>query len=314
MAHILITGGAGFIGSHLATAMVEQGHRVSVFDNLSTGHIENLAHLGDRVNFVEGDICNPDDCHSVCRDVEFVFHQAALGSVPKSVDEPQPSHDTNINGTFNMLRAAVDCKVRRFIYAGSSSAYGDAEVSPKHEQLLPNPLSPYAVQKLTSEYYCSAFFHCYGMESLVLRYFNVFGDRQDPNSRYAAAIPAFATAILRGESPTVYGDGEQSRDFTHIDNVVAGNLLAMRVDRAHGETINVSCGDQITVNQVIEAINKLLGANIKPNYVDPRPGDVLHSCADITLAKSFLRFEPVVTFEQGLQRTIDYYKSLVNAT
>lgn len=313
MAHILITGGAGFIGSHLATAMVEQGHRVRVFDNLLTGHIENLSHLGDRIDFVEGDICNPDDCHRVCRDVEFVYHEAALGSVPKSVDEPQPSHETNINGTFNMLRASVDCKVRRFIYAGSSSAYGDTEVSPKHERLQPNPLSPYAVQKLTSEHYCGAFSRCYGLESLVLRYFNVFGDRQDPNSRYAAAIPAFAMSILRGESPTVYGDGEQSRDFTHIDNVVAGNILAMTVKQAQGETINLACGDQITVNQVITAINQLLGTDIKPNYVDKRPGDVLHSCADISLAKSFLGFKPVVSFEQGLQRTIDYYKSLANA-
>jgi nucleoside-diphosphate-sugar epimerase len=310
MASILVTGGAGFIGSHLATRFVEMGHRVRVFDNLSTGKRENLAHLGGRVELVEADLRDADACRRACEGIEFVFHEAALGSVPKSVDEPQPSHDVNINGTFNVLRAAVDRKVRRFIYAGSSSAYGDAEESPKHEGLVPRPLSPYAVQKLAGEHYCAAFTTCFGLETITLRYFNVFGERQDPQSQYAAAIPAFVTAILRSEPPTIYGDGEQSRDFTYIDNVVDGNVMAMKVARTSGETVNLACGGQITVNQVIAAINRALGTNVKPRYVAPRAGDVKHSCADIRLAERFLGFSPSVGFEEGLQKAIEYYRRL----
>lgn len=313
MTEILVTGGAGFIGSHLATRFVEMGHRVRVFDNLSTGKRENLAHLGGQVEFVEADLRDADACLRACGGVEFVFHEAALGSVPKSVDEPQPSHDVNINGTFNMLRAAVDRKVRRFIYAGSSSAYGDSEVSPKHEGLIPRPLSPYAVQKLTGEHYCGAFSTCFGLETITLRYFNVFGERQDPKSQYAAAIPAFVTAILRGEPPTIYGDGEQSRDFTYIDNVVDGNVLAMTVARTRGETVNLACGGRNTINQVIAAINRALGTNVKPRYVAPRAGDVKHSCADIELAKRLLRFQPSIGFEEGLRRAIDYYRGMANS-
>lgn len=310
MANILVTGGAGFIGSHLVTNLIEQGHRVRVLDNLSTGHTKNLSHLRDRFEMFEGDICDMAQCQQACKDIEIIFHQAALGSVPKSVDEPLPSHNTNCGGTFHMLKAAVDHKIRRFIYAASSSAYGNSEESPKYEKLLPIPMSPYAVQKLTGEYYCKAFYECYGLETMSLRYFNVFGNRQDPNSLYAAAIPAFVVAILHNQSPTIYGDGNQSRDFTHIQNVVDANMLAMNVKHVHGESINVACGSAITINQVIDSINRLLGTNVKPNYVEPRAGDVLHSCADITLAKTILNFMPEVSFEEGLKQAIDYYKSL----
>lgn len=310
MAIVLVTGGAGFIGSHLATRLVELGHKVRVLDNLSTGHLKNLAHLDGEIDFLEADLRDVNACKSACSGVEFVFHEAALGSVPKSIDDPQTSHDVNINGTFNLLKAATQAKVRRVIYAGSSSVYGDSAESPKHEAIIPQPLSPYAVQKLTGEYYCSVFTKCFGLDSITLRYFNVFGARQDPASQYAAAIPAFVTAILRGESPTVYGDGEQSRDFTYIDNVVDGNLLGMKAERTGGAVVNVACGGQITINETIAAINRSLGTNIKPKCVAPRAGDVRHSCADIRLAKKILNYHPKIGFEEGLQKSIDFYKRL----
>ncbi len=310
MAKILVTGGAGFIGSHLTTRLVEQSHQVRVLDDFSSGRRQNLEHLRERFELIEGNMCDPKTCADACRDVEFVFHQAAIPSVPKSVDDPVPSHDANINGTFNVFQAAVERKVKRVIYAASSSAYGDCEVSPKHEDLKPDPLSPYAVQKYMGERYARAFFQCYGLETISLRYFNVFGPRQDPKSTYAAAIPAFVTAILRGEAPTVYGDGEQTRDFTFIDNVVHGNLLAMNAKTTRGEAVNVACGDQISVNQVVDAINRSLKTDVKPQYVPRRAGDVVHSCADVTLAEKLLGFEPQVSFEEGLRRAIDYYSSI----
>jgi nucleoside-diphosphate-sugar epimerase len=224
------------------------------------------------------------------------------------VEEPQASHDVNINGTFNVLRAAVEQKVKRVVYAASSSAYGDSEESPKHEQMVPAPLSPYAVQKCAGEHYCRAFSECFGLETIALRYFNVFGARQDPASQYAAAIPAFTVAILNGQPPTVYGDGEQTRDFSYIDNVVHGNLLAMEAAKTLGEVVNVACGDKISVNQVIAVINRVLGKNVTAHHVETRPGDVRHSCADITLAKELLGYEPQIGFEDGLRRAIDYYK------
>lgn len=310
MANVLVTGGAGFIGSHLATRLVKLGHMVRVLDDFSTGRRENLSHLADGFELLEGDMRDPAICDQACREIAFVFHQAAIPSVPKSVDDPQPSHDANINGTFNILRSAVRCKVGRVIYAASSSAYGDSDVSPKHEGLKPEPLSPYAVQKHAGEQYCRAFSECYGLETISLRYFNVFGARQDPRSQYAAAIPAFVTAILRGEQPTVYSDGDQTRDFTHIDNVVHANVLAMDVSKTHGEVVNVACGGQVTVNQVIAAINQALGTDVQPCYAPARPGDVRHSCADVSLARTLLGYEPQVSFEEGLNRAIDYYRSM----
>jgi UDP-glucose 4-epimerase len=239
-----------------------------------------------------------------------VFHEAAVPSVPKSVDDPQTSHDANINGTFNVLRAAVARKVRRVIYAASSSAYGDTEVSPKNEGIRPDPLSPYAAQKLAGETYARAFFACYGLETISLRYFNVFGARQDPASQYAAAIPAFVSAIIRGTPPTVYGDGEQTRDFTYIDNVVHANMLAMDVDRTSGQCVNVASGGAVSVNQAIATINRVLGTNVRPRYAPARTGDVRHSSADIRLARELLGYQPIVDFEEGLRRAIEYYKEL----
>lgn len=310
MANVLVTGGAGFIGSHLTTALVERGHAVRVVDDFSSGKRENLAHLAGRIELLEGDLRHPAVCVEACRDMDFVFHEAAMPSVPKSVEDPLTSHDVNINGTFHLLRAAVACEVRRVIYAASSSAYGDTEVSPKHEDLRVDPLSPYAVQKLTGETYGRAFYECYGLQTISLRYFNVFGTRQDPANQYAAAIPAFVTSILAGRPPTVYGDGEQTRDFTYIDNVVHGNLLAMEVEKTTGQTVNLACGGSISVNAVIATINRLLGTNIRPEYVPPRAGDVRHSCADIRAARELLGFEPIVEFEDGLRRAIDYYRRL----
>lgn len=310
MANVLVTGGGGFIGSHLVTRFVETGHTVRVFDNFSTGNRANLAHLAGRVEILEGDLRHPDACAKACRDIEFVFHEGALPSVPKSVENPVDSHEVNVNGTFNILQAAAKAKIRRVIYAASSSAYGNSEESPKHERIVPAPLSPYAVQKLTGEHYGRAFYECFGLETVSLRYFNVFGPRQDPKSQYAAAIPAFVTTLLRGQSPTVYGDGEQTRDFTFIDNVVHGNELAMKAKRTRGESVNLACGARVSVNQVIGEIQRLLGTSIKTKFVDRRPGDVLHSCADITLSRQLLGFEPVVSFEDGLRRAIEYYKAM----
>lgn len=310
MAKVLITGGAGFIGSHLASRLRELGHEVRVLDDFSTGKRDNLLPLEGQFELVEGDLRDRATCERACDGIEFVLHQAAIPSVPKSVDDPLPSHDVNVNGTFNLLLACVEKKVKRFIYAASSSAYGDTEVSPKHEGIRPDPLSPYAVQKFTGECYARSFFQCYGLETISLRYFNVFGSRQDPRSQYAAAIPAFVTAILRGESPVVYGDGEQTRDFTYIDNVVHGNVVAMKASATRGEAVNIACGDRISVNQVIKAINEQLGTHVKPQYVPQRTGDVLHSCADISLAGSLLGFVPQVSFEDGLGRAIDYYRSI----
>lgn len=313
MPNVLVTGGAGFIGSHLTTHFVEAGHNVRVLDDLSSGNRANLAHLEGRFELMEGDIRRPDQCRAACSDIDFVYHEAAIPSVPKSVDDPQSSHDVNVNGTFNMLRAATDAKVRRFIYAASSSAYGDTVESPKHEGIRPEPLSPYAVQKYAGECYLRAFFECYGLETISLRYFNVFGPRQDPASDYAAAIPAFVTKLLSGQPPTVYGDGEQTRDFTYITNIVHANALAMDVDKTSGQAVNAACGDQISVNQTIATINALLGTDIKADYVAPRAGDVKHSCADASLAKELLGFAPQVTFEEGLRLAIDYYRDLAES-
>lgn len=309
MANFLVTGGAGFIGSHLVRRLVTDGHRVRVIDNLSTGKTARLTDVLDDVEFVQGDLRDPAACASACRKIEVVFHQAALASVPRSVEDPEAFHDANINGTFRLLVAARGAGCRRVIYAASSSAYGDQPDQPKHEAMLPAPLSPYAFTKLAGEYYARVFHACYGLETLSLRYFNVFGPHQDPASQYAAAIPAFVSAILRGRQPVVYGDGEQTRDFTHIDNVVEANLLAARAQGAHGEVLNIACGQSISINQVIAAINGLLGRNITPRYEPPRRGDVRDSQANIALARTLIGFSPGVMFEEGLSRTIEWYRT-----
>lgn len=308
MPKYLVTGGAGFIGSHLVEHLVRAGQSVRVLDNFLTGKRANLESLLGKIELFEGDIRDADVCRQACHGVDVVFHQAALPSVPVSVADPVTSHNCNVNGTLNVLVAARDAKVRRLVYAASSSAYGDAPTSPKVETMPSLPLSPYAVQKLAGEMYARAFAVCYGLETISLRYFNVFGPRQDPKSQYAAAIPAFVTALLRGQPPTIYGDGEQTRDFTYIENVVRANLAAAAAPKVNGEVVNVACGESISLNRTIAKINELIGGTIRPIYAPARQGDIKHSMADISAARQLIGFEPAVGFEEGLRRSIDWYR------
>ncbi len=304
----LVTGGAGFIGSNICGKLVSQGHFVRVVDNLLTGKKANLTGIIDKIEFIEADMGDPDVARRAMDGIDIVLHQGALPSVPRSVDDPAATHRHCVDATFTLLLAARDTKVKRFVYAASSSAYGDTPTLPKVETMVVNPLSPYAAAKLMGEYYCSVFYKVFGLETICLRYFNVFGPNQDPSSQYAAAIPAFVTAILKNESPTVYGDGEQSRDFTYVDNVVEANLLAAKAKQTKGEVVNIACQQAVTVNEIIGMINKLAGKDIKSIYVPSRPGDVKHSLADISLAKKLLGYKPVVPFEQGLQKAFDWYR------
>jgi UDP-glucose 4-epimerase len=306
----LVTGGAGFIGSHIVSALVERGDRVRVLDNLCTGNRRNLDHVASRVEFVEGDLVNRRDVERAVDGVEVVFHQAALASVPRSVDAPLDTNAACVTGTVTLLDMARQSGVRRVVFGGSSSAYGDQPVAAKHEKLLPAPLSPYAAAKLAGEFYCQAFNATYGLETVTIRYFNVFGPRQDPQSQYAAVIPKFVTAMLAGRRPTIFGDGKQSRDFTYVDNVVSGNLLAADAPAAVGRTINVACGQSYNLLGLVEGINRALGTKIEPNFEAARAGDVRESLADISLAREVLGYEPVVEFNEGLRRTIDYYRNL----
>ncbi len=308
MKKFLVTGGAGFIGSNICKRLVSQGCFVRVVDNLLTGKKTNLANIIDEIEFIEADMGDEDVARSAMKDIDFCLHQGALPSVPRSVDNPAATHQHCLNATFTLLLAARDAGIKRFVYASSSSAYGDTPTLPKVETMSPNPLSPYAASKLAGEYYCSVFSKVFGLETISLRYFNVFGPHQDPTSQYAAAIPAFVTAILKDEQPTVYGDGEQSRDFTYVDNVVEANLLATRARKTSGEVVNIACGQAVTVNETIEIINELVDKNIKPIYADPRPGDVKHSLADISLAKKLIAFKPKVSFRDGLQKAIGWYR------
>ena len=309
MANYLVTGGAGFIGSHIVERLVADGQKVRVLDDFSSGKRANLTPFAAKIEVVEGDLRRPEDCRRACDGIDFVFHEGAVPSVPKSVADPVTSHQANVDGTFNVLMAARDARCKRVIYAASSSAYGDQPELPKRETARPSPLSPYAVNKLVGEHYLRAFFLCYGLETISLRYFNVFGPRQDPKSQYAAAIPAFVTAIMKNEPPTICGDGEQTRDFTYIDNVVHANLLAAKAARTEGQVVNVACGDRVTVNQIIKLINDLLGKRVVPKYVPARAGDVKHSLAAIDLARQVLGYEPVVPFGEGLRRAIEWYKN-----
>ena len=309
MRTFLVTGGAGFIGSHIAAALVARGDRVRVLDNFCTGNRENIAALGKGVEFVEGDLAKASDIARAVDGVEVVFHQAALASVPRSVDTPLDTNDACVTGTVMLLDGARKGGVRRVVFAGSSSAYGDQPTPAKNEKLLPMPLSPYAAAKLAGEFYCQAFTKTYGLETVTLRYFNVFGPRQDPKSQYAAVIPKFITEILAGQRPTIFGDGKQSRDFTYIDNVVQGNLLAADAPAAVGQTVNVACGESFDLLQVMDGINKALGTDLKPIFEPARVGDVRDSLADISLARQLLKYEPVVDFEEGLRRTVEYYKT-----
>jgi UDP-glucose 4-epimerase len=305
----LVTGGAGFIGSHLAGALIERGKNVRILDNLITGHRKNIAHLDGRVEFVKGDLVNRADVERALDGVDVVYHQAALASVPRSVDAPLDTNASCVTGTVTLLDVARQSGVRRVVYGGSSSAYGDQPTPAKHEGLLPLPLSPYAAAKLGAEFYCQAFTATYGLETVTIRYFNVFGPRQDPNSQYAAVIPKFITQMLAGQRPTIFGDGKQSRDFTYIDNIIHGNLLAADAPAAVGKTINVACGASYDLLQLVDGINQALGTNIKPNFEPARAGDVRDSLADISLARKLLKYEPVVGFEEGLKRTVEFYRS-----
>ena len=282
---VLVTGGGGFIGSNLVDRLLRDGYTVRVLDNFATGRRQNLDATLDAIELVEGDLQSYERVHNAIRGCELVFHQGALPSVPRSIQDPLTSNAVNITGTLNVLLAARDAGVRRVVYASSSSVYGASEELPKREDHHPLPIAPYAVSKLAGEGHCRSFWHVYGLETVALRYFNVFGPRQDPTSQYSAVIPMFITAFLDGERPTIHGDGEQSRDFTYIDNVVEATLLAAQADGVAGETFNVACGDRISLNALIAELRELTGKEIEPIYTDPRPGDVRHSLADISKAR-----------------------------
>jgi len=308
MDKFLVTGGAGFIGSNICTKLISQGCFVRVIDNLLTGKKSNLAGILEKIEFIEADMGDPDIARRAMKGIDVVLHQGALPSVPRSVDDPAATHRHCVDATFTLLLAARDAKVKRFVYAASSSAYGDTPTLPKIETMPVNPLSPYAAAKLMGEYYCSVFYKVFGLETISLRYFNVFGPHQDPTSQYAAAIPAFVISILKGKSPTIYGDGTQSRDFTYVANIVEANLLAARAEQTKGEVVNIACGEAVTVNEIIEMINETVGKKIKPKYVPPQKGDVKHSLADISLAKKLLGYKPIVLFKEGLQKAIEWYR------
>ncbi len=310
MRTFLVTGGAGFIGSHIAETLAKRGDRVRILDNLSTGHLSNLDEFRDRIEFVEGDLRDEKIVAGAVDGVDCIFHQAALASVPRSVEAPLDTNAHCVTGTLTLLDAARKAGVRRLVYAGSSSAYGDQPTSSKRETDLPSPISPYGVAKLAAEYYCQAFTATYGFETVCIRYFNVFGPRQDPGSAYSAVIPLFITAILDGRQPVVHGDGLQSRDFTFIANVVNANLLAADAKGAAGRVFNVANGRTTNLLELIEMLNRLLGTDISPRHIDPRAGDVRESLADISLARNLLGYEPQVGFEEGLRLSIEYYQQL----
>lgn len=305
----LVTGGAGFIGSHIVEELVKKGERVRVIDNLSTGKLENLKHLMDKIEFIEGDLRHPEEAAKVVAGADFVLHQAAIPSVPRSVKDPIGTTENNLNGTLHLLMAARDAKVKRVVYASSSSVYGDSPILPKKEELLPAPLSPYAASKLAGEYYCQVFHRVYGLETVSLRYFNVFGPRQDPLSPYAAVIPKFITLALAKRPLVVYGDGEQSRDFSFVANVVQANLRACSSMGVAGEQFNVGCGEQISLNQLVQALKEIIDPDLKVEYTEPQPGDVRHSLASIEKAQRHMGFEPTIPFVEGLHRTVEWFKA-----
>jgi nucleoside-diphosphate-sugar epimerase len=308
MATYLVTGGAGFIGSHLSEELVRRGHRVRVADSLITGKRSNLDHIKG-IEFLEGDLADIDVAHKAVDGCEYVLHQAAIPSVPRSVKDPLTSNRANVDATLNVLLASRDAGVKRLVFAASSSAYGDTPTLPKHENMLTNPLSPYALQKVIGEDYLRLFTRLYGLETVSIRYFNVFGPRQDPSSPYSGVISVFATALLENRPPTIFGDGNQTRDFTYVANVVDGVLRACEAPRASGEIINVATGGRISLNQLFEEMRKLVGGTLTPVYEEPRKGDVRDSQADITKARELLGYEPTVSFEEGLRKTIEWYRT-----
>ena len=308
MARYLVTGGAGFIGSNIAEELVGLGEEVVVFDNLSTGHEGNIEHIMQDITFVKGDIRNASEVRMALEGVDYVLHQAALASVPRSIDDPLLVNEVNVGGTLTVLDESRHASVKCVVYAASSSAYGDSEVLPKREDMLPAPLSPYAVSKLVGEHYCSVYSKVYGLPTISIRYFNVFGPRQDPASQYAAVIPIFISHLLAGKSPTIFGDGEQSRDFTYVGNIVKANIMAAQSDKASGQVVNVACGGRFTLNELYGMLCDLIGVSIDPVYSDPRQGDVKHSHADILMAEELLGYSVETDFEEGLKRTVEWYR------
>ncbi len=312
MARVLVTGGAGFIGSNLTEALLKKGYSVRVLDNFSTGKRENLIfnETYSSLEMIEGDIRDLTLCQRATRDIEYVFHQAALPYVQKSVEDPLTSNSVNVEGALNILLSARDAGVKRLIYASSCAIYGDDPTVPKREEMPPNPLSPYALQKYIGEKYCRLFSQLYGLETVSLRYFNIFGPKQDPTSTYSAVIPRFIGALLEGKPPVIFGDGEQSRDFTYIDDVVQANLLAMSAVHLNGEAINIACGKSMSLNQLLNILKEIVRSKVLPIYEEPRKGDVKHSLAEIHKGKQFLNYEPKVDIEVGLKKTVEYFQRL----
>jgi nucleoside-diphosphate-sugar epimerase len=305
----LVTGGAGFIGSHLAAALIARGARVRVIDDLSTGHPENLEEIGGDVDFVRASLADEESTRRALEDVELIFHQAAIPSVPRSVDNPRETHVACVDGTFTLLAAARERNVRRVIYAASSSAYGDQPTLPKKEEMRPEPLSPYAVAKLVGEYYCQVFNRVYNLETVSLRYFNVFGPRQDPSSQYSGVISRFISSLLGSERPVIFGDGEQSRDFTYVANVVEANMRAAETTTGVGHVINIANGERTTLNELLDVLKKITNrTEVEAEYREPRVGDVRHSLADITQARELLGYEPRVRLEEGLRLTMEWWR------
>jgi nucleoside-diphosphate-sugar epimerase len=307
MPNYVVTGGAGFIGSHIVEELLRRNQPVKVIDNFSTGKRENLDPFAKSVEVITIDLSQTQDLSKIFAGVDYVIHQAAIPSVPKSILDPLASHHANVNGTLNVLMAARDAGVKRVIYASSSSLYGDSPTLPKHEEMMPKPLSPYGAQKLFGEIYCQVFTRAFGLETASLRYFNVFGPRQDATSQYSGVLAKFIPAVLQDRQPVIYGDGLQSRDFTYVQNVVEANLLACTASGVAGEAFNVACGDRITVNDMLKQINQITGKNVAAVYDAPRAGDIKHSQADVKKAEKLLRYKPNVSFTEGLKRTIEWY-------
>jgi UDP-glucose 4-epimerase len=309
--NVLVTGGCGFIGSNIAEHLTGWGEKVRILDNLSTGNSSNIADFADKIELIKGDMLDEDCVARAVDGVDYVLHQAALPSVQRSVEDPITSNRINVDGTVALLNACVKAGVKRVVYAASSSAYGDQPVPVKTEKLMPMPKSPYAAAKLTGEFYMQAFNDCYGLETVSLRYFNVFGPRQDPNSEYSAVIPLFITKCLKGEQPVIYGDGTQSRDFTYVENNVRANFLAATAPGAAGKVLNIACGYSYSLLDLLAEINAILGTSIEPRFAEARKGDVKHSLADISKAKQAIGYDVTVGFQEGLKRTIEYYQSLM---
>ena len=304
--HFLVTGGAGFIGSNIVSELVAKGHQVRVLDNFTTGKMENLAEVAGEIEIISGDIRDYWTVSQAVQGIDYVLHQAALASVPRSIKNPLSSTVVNINGTLNVLEAARQAGVKKFVSASSSSVYGETEELPKHEAMVPSPLSPYAITKLANEFYCKVYWQLYQFPTVCLRYFNIFGPRQDPNGEYAAVVPKFVMAFSEDRSPTVFGDGGQSRDFTYIDNAVQANILAATNDDIAGEAFNVACGAQFTLNDLLDKLRLIMGVNTPAKYVAPRLGDIRHSYASVDKLKAF-GYKPSVNFEDGLRRTVEFF-------